>query len=224
MTTREQRQEIRKHVTSIRDRMCPPHSGAMSEQNAEWTLLQIDSLLSDCEEMENSWRCFHCEEVFTDKASAEEHFGLDREEWPAACVDPLRTDEKERQAAFVSAFKEMEAAQEECERLRAQVEQLEHTTEGQQAAIHSYKPFRECNSINDVFFVYDSIEGRALSAEEKLTALEQENAALKLLRETGKEWLTRVEEQAAYIGKLEQENERLRNLIDKQAESLNFGM
>jgi hypothetical protein len=50
--------------------------------------------------MENvkEWRCFHCDEVFTDAALAREHFGSDEYEMfdPPGCVDPLRTDEKAR--------------------------------------------------------------------------------------------------------------------------------
>ena len=43
------------------------------------------------------WRCFFCDEVFTNAKDAGEHFGLGlyELEYPG-CVDPLRTDEKER--------------------------------------------------------------------------------------------------------------------------------
>ena len=43
------------------------------------------------------WRCFHCDEVFTDKRAAWEHFGDTGcvSDVPA-CVDPLRSDEKQR--------------------------------------------------------------------------------------------------------------------------------
>lgn len=44
------------------------------------------------------WRCFFCDEVFTDSKKAGEHFGSDEyEAIPVpGCVDPLRFDEKER--------------------------------------------------------------------------------------------------------------------------------
>jgi hypothetical protein len=44
-----------------------------------------------------SWRCFHCDEVFTDPKDAAEHFGAaEYETEHPGCVDPLRTDEKMR--------------------------------------------------------------------------------------------------------------------------------
>lgn len=44
------------------------------------------------------YRCFHCEEVFTTREDAYDHFGPDEgcEKLPPACIDPLRHDEKER--------------------------------------------------------------------------------------------------------------------------------
>lgn len=47
--------------------------------------------------MNKTWRCFHCDEVFTTRKDAYNHFG---DETPCgsdipACVDPLRGDEKE---------------------------------------------------------------------------------------------------------------------------------
>ena len=43
------------------------------------------------------WRCFFCDEVFTNRHDAWLHFGEENctTDLPA-CVDPLRTDEKER--------------------------------------------------------------------------------------------------------------------------------
>lgn len=44
------------------------------------------------------WRCFHCDEVFTDRRAAWAHFGDDylcSADVPA-CIDPLRSDEKRR--------------------------------------------------------------------------------------------------------------------------------
>ena len=44
-----------------------------------------------------SWRCFHCDEVFTDRAAALEHFGSSTLDEPACQTDAarLRTLEKE---------------------------------------------------------------------------------------------------------------------------------
>ena len=44
-----------------------------------------------------TWRCFHCDEGFRSRRSAQDHFGLDYEEQELpACVDPLRYDEEKR--------------------------------------------------------------------------------------------------------------------------------
>jgi hypothetical protein len=40
------------------------------------------------------WRCFHCDDVFADRAEAQAHFGLDVTETPA-CIRLLTTDEKQ---------------------------------------------------------------------------------------------------------------------------------
>lgn len=40
--------------------------------------------------------------------------------------------------------------------------------------IQSYRPFRKCETLQDVFNIYDSMEGRALAAEERLKILGQE--------------------------------------------------
>jgi len=44
------------------------------------------------------WRCFFCDEVFTDRREAWAHFGDDSHCSPEvpACIDPLRHDEKAR--------------------------------------------------------------------------------------------------------------------------------
>lgn len=48
------------------------------------------------------------------------------------------------------------------------VEHLECVVDGLSTAMKQYAPFRNCDSIRDVFNVYDSMEGRALAAEERL--------------------------------------------------------
>lgn len=37
--------------------------------------------------MSREWRCFHCDEVFTDAALAEEHFGVSMCDDPACQID-----------------------------------------------------------------------------------------------------------------------------------------
>jgi len=40
-----------------------------------------------------------------------------------------------------------------------------------QSDIRGYQPFRECRTLQDVFNVFDSMEGRALAAEERALPL-----------------------------------------------------
>jgi phage terminase large subunit GpA-like protein len=112
-----------------------------------------------------SWTCFHCGETFTNEESARTHFGRTECD-TAACVIAAhdgglvmkmreaeqRADEQLERA--LQAERDLEAAQ-------CQIDSLS-------TAMRSYAPFKNCRSINDVFFVYDSMEGRALAAEEQL--------------------------------------------------------
>jgi hypothetical protein len=64
--------------------------------------------------LEHHWRCFHCNAVFTEEAEAKEHFGADEYEVEhPACVDPLRTDEKERMRVVSEMRKEIQRVEHE---------------------------------------------------------------------------------------------------------------
>jgi hypothetical protein len=117
----------------------------------------------------DGWTCFHCGETFMTWGSARDHFGRTPGD-KAACLIKLgderglvmelrkaeqRADEQLKRA--LQAERDLEAAQ-------CQISSLSDS-------MHSFKPFQKCNSINQVFFVYDSMEGRALAAEEKLREL-----------------------------------------------------
>jgi hypothetical protein len=78
------------------------------------------------------------------------------------------------------------------------------------------KPFAKCDSMRDVFNVYDSMKGRALAAEEQL-------AGLKPLVFTcpfdGEIWLFHTQEQLAMLQKhLDWHANREQNLTDKPKE------
>lgn len=66
--------------------------------------------------MAKTWRCFHCDEVFRDRQTAWEHFGEENcvSDVPA-CIDPLRTNEKER-------LKELRDAREHAMKMQAESE------------------------------------------------------------------------------------------------------
>jgi hypothetical protein len=117
----------------------------------------------------DGWVCFHCGERFTTIGNAEDHFGK-RPEITPACRIKLGEER-----GLVMELRKAEASRDEwmdqALRGRAEIEHLECKVESLTTAMQGYKPFRECRSINDAFFVFDSMEGRAIAAEERLKAL-----------------------------------------------------
>jgi hypothetical protein len=114
------------------------------------------------------WRCFHCDFITSDPAEAEAHFGErdDAEEFKPICKWWDRMGEDERLFALQTTIHDLTAEQEENYRLRKQIEGLEYQVDANRSLTwRGYRPFRECHSINDIFCVYDSMEGRALAGE-----------------------------------------------------------
>ena len=115
------------------------------------------------------WRCFHCDFITSDRAEAQAHFGDrdDGEEFKPICKWWDRMDDEERKEAFQDAMRDLNEGAQENMNLREQVEDLEGQIGTQESQIRSYKPFKDCRSIHDIFCLYDSMEGRALAAEER---------------------------------------------------------
>ena len=126
---------------------------------------QVDAILAAM-----PWRCFQCDFVTSDPEEAAAHFGDrdDGEEFKPICKWWARMDDAERLETMQDQVRELNRGAEELIKLRDHVEALEEQLANQENAIKSYKPFRQCRSINDVFNVFDSMEGRALAAEERL--------------------------------------------------------
>jgi hypothetical protein len=131
---------------------------------------KIDAILSAI-----PWRCFHCDFITTDPAEAESHFGErdDAEEFNPICKWWDRMGDDERIATLQSYIKDIRAEQEENYRLRRQIEGLEYQVDAP-PPWKGYRVFRECTSINEIFCLYDSMEGRALAAEEQIKKLRME--------------------------------------------------
>ena len=124
------------------------------------------------------WRCFQCDFVTSDPEKALAHFGDrdDGEEFKPICKWWANMDEHERLETLQDTIRELNHGADENMRLLTMIEGLECQVNSQESAIRSYKPFRSCHSIHDVFCLFDSMEGRALAAEEKL----KKDAILKL--------------------------------------------
>jgi hypothetical protein len=113
---------------------------------------------------EHGWTCFHCGETFTNHYQARQHFGDTPDKEPACQMGATREDR--------AVLRRLRAAEITIDRLRVDIENDTSSTQAfyskLEAQLQSYKPFRGCRSIQDVFNVYDSMEGRALAAEELL--------------------------------------------------------
>src|ERR1700730_6872585 len=109
------------------------------------------------------WRCFHCDFITSDSAEAAAHFGDEDDSMPI-CKWWRVMSEDERLSEVASQIKQIRELLHENLRHRIAIEGLEYQVDSIPQQIKSYKPFRGCNSIYDVFCVYDSMEGRALAA------------------------------------------------------------
>lgn len=113
------------------------------------------------------WRCFHCDFITMDRAEAAAHFGDrdDPQESTPLCKWWTSMQEDERIQQLQDTLQQLDAERDANYRLSTKVEGLEYLVESQEACIKSYKPFKNCRTIHDVFCLYDSMEGRALAAE-----------------------------------------------------------
>ena len=97
----------------------------------------------------------------------------DASEFVPICNWYSRETDAERMYSLQDAVKELNHERKDNEKLREHNETLEYQVDMQESVIRSYKPFKDCRSINDVFCLYDSMEGRALAAEERLASVEK---------------------------------------------------
>jgi hypothetical protein len=125
---------------------------------------------------QDGWVCYHCGERFTTWGSAEDHFGKNPHDTPACIIKA--GDER---GLVMELRKAEQAAEDQLQRaLQAEreIETLECRVQALTTNFKQYKPFKNCDSANEAFFVYDSMEGRALAAEERVQQSEQFAAQL----------------------------------------------
>jgi len=134
----------------------------------------------------DGWTCFHCGERFTTWGSAQDHFGATQESQAGCLIDRVALEDgtnTQRGRGLLMELRKVEAERDDWMQQalsgRNEIEALECRVESMTAAMQSYKPFRECRSINDVFFVFDSMEGRAIAAESVRAELKRERDALR---------------------------------------------
>lgn len=121
--------------------------------------------------LEKAWRCFHCDEVFTDEAEARDHFGGD--EGKVAACRLSRDDVRQLRALELLNAK----WQRECENLENDA-RLWHESEADRVRrIGHVQWWQEL----------DSREGEKLALQERVSTLESELAALRANLGAGRE-------------------------------------
>lgn len=117
------------------------------------------------------WRCFHCEDVFTDPVAAAAHFGTG-EQHQAGCIEKLSAPEKNLVLALRKVCDEFHALQ---FRVSEEITNDEYFYGRLRRSLATIPKFKDCISLHDVFNLFDSLEGRVLAAEERLARLQGSN-------------------------------------------------
>lgn len=116
----------------------------------------------------HGWTCFHCGETFTTVGNAEDHFGATPIALPGCLLKVQLGNER-------GMLMELRKLQEENTRLHTEISDEVWNDRAFYARLEldlmSYGPFRKCKTIQDVFNLYDSMEGRALAAEERVAEI-----------------------------------------------------
>ena len=106
------------------------------------------------------WRCLHCDEIFTDRQGAQDHFGLTECEHPTCIVAATET-----QKAIIEDRREW---RERALKAEADQEQTAYELHLMQYDLRYSRHFRGAKSLTDVENAFESMEGRALAAEDAL--------------------------------------------------------
>lgn len=127
----------------------------------------IPDLIADLKEaQEPKWACFHCGFETNDQAEAMAHFGDDMHEPLALCQHWTSWKDHEKAHEFQQLTLELNGTREEAEKQRAEIEGLEYRLAGLESVLDSRFP--GCKTLNDVFHLYDTLEGEKLAAQEQL--------------------------------------------------------
>jgi hypothetical protein len=126
-----------------------------------------------------AWRCFFCDEIFTDEAEAKEHFGSDEYELcaPPGCIDPLRTDEKAR-------LKELHQAEAHAMKMQQEAEEndeakgLLETSRSEIGRYFGIVGGVTASTPHQAWLVLEAEQGKVIAAESRLAEV---TAQLELL-------------------------------------------
>jgi hypothetical protein len=123
--------------------------------------------------MTQGWRCFHCDFFTEDEKEASGHFG-DRDDGDPICRTWSELNTDGRLSEYQSAIRELAEERDENCTLRQANESLEESRDYYKQQLEGRISSRipGATDLNEAFFKYDSMEGRALLAEERLRAME----------------------------------------------------
>lgn len=111
------------------------------------------------------WLCFHCGFQTSDHREAASHFGDSDDERPL-CVTWSALNAEGKASEYQSALRELNAERDENLVLKTKIEGLEYRLSAFENLL--YSRFPNCRTLDQAFNMYDSMEGRALAAEERL--------------------------------------------------------
>jgi hypothetical protein len=120
---------------------------------------------------EHGWTCFHCGDKFTTVGAARIHFGAD----PSAVPGCLIKVQPGREKGLLMVLRK---AEDEIERLRSWDAQREQDASNYHATVGDLERYfgKGVRSAYQAFQVLDSMEGRAIAADEKLDWIEAHQA------------------------------------------------
>jgi hypothetical protein len=133
-----------------------------------------------------AWRCFFCDEIFTDEAEAKEHFGSDEYELcaPPGCIDPLRTDEKAR-------LKELHQAEAHAMKMQQEAEEndeakgLLETSRSEIGRYFGIVGGVTASTPHQAWLVLEAEQGKVIAAESRLAEVTAQLAKVEDLLRRG---------------------------------------
>lgn len=125
-------------------------------------------MAKELEQDNRPWICFHCGFESLNYEEAKSHFG-DRDDESPICVFWRDLDAEGKLSKHQAVVAELAAERDENARYRSTIEGLEYRLLGFENLVTSRFP--KCSTLGQAFNLYDSMEGRALAAEEQVKNL-----------------------------------------------------
>jgi hypothetical protein len=153
----------RDRIAALETELQTAHQMSVMIDKQKSRIAELEEEVASAEKEQEGWRCFHCHEKFTTTGAAADHFGTFINSTPGCIMTVQLGGER-------GLLMELRRTQDENAHLRQQMDEEYWDREAFNAhlktLIQSYRPFKPCSTLQDVFHIYDFMEGRALAAEE----------------------------------------------------------